>query len=395
MQLSKNAGPDIPLRRTLMLMLLSACSTGESASNSLDIPIQFDGQSEDLVDGSSVLDEELSLRMDSHREDRPPVQVEDDGGTPEPDSPNPDGGPEELDAADTNSVLSLPVMVVIPAGTFVMGSPIGEPGQDASEELPQHSVTLTRAFEMQATEVLQSEWVELMGNNPSRFTGCGLDCPVEQVSWWDSIAYLNALSELAGYAPCYELQGCSGAPGSGLACGAVIFLGLDCEGYRLPTEAEWEYAARAGSDEAIYTGSVSVNGYCDAPELSEIAWFCGNSVASYEGAADCPAFPDLPSDGTCGSQAAAQKPATSWGVHDILGNVGEWTWDRFGETYYQVSPELDPIGAFSGNRQVARGCSWRNGAGDCRAAARGDFGPGATWDFLGFRPVRTFVVVPD
>ena len=382
-------------RFIVVLFLCVACSTGESLNEGRDliedtgqdIQIRVDLPGTDLGTMDDVLDSS---------EDEATETVERDVEVPEPELvvsdsgvvSDIDGGPLD-EGAEPEEAFEMPVMVTIESGSFVMGSPVGEQGQDASEELPQHSVTLTQAFEVQSTEVTQYEWLFLMGNNPSRFTGCGEQCPVEQVSWWDALAYCNALSDQAGYDPCYQLVGCSGVAGEGLQCGGVVFLGLQCEGFRLPTEAEWEYVARAGSQGPIYTGDVSINGYCYAPELAAIAWFCGNSEASYEGASECPSFPELPAEGTCGIHPVGQKPPTSWGVYDILGNVGEWTWDRFGETYYQLSPELDPLGPFTGSRQVARGCSWRNGAGDCRAAARGDFEPSAAWDFLGFRPVRT------
>ncbi len=168
--------------------------------------------------------------------------------------------------------------VLIPSGSFTMGSPSGEPGR-FDREGPQHEVVLTRSFYLKSTQVTQGEWESLMGNNPSRFSSCGSECPVEQVSWWDSVAYCNALSRHEGLAECYTLTGCSGTPGvSGYSCGGVTFAGLGCTGYRLPTEAEWEYAYRAGTTTAFYNGPITHTGSSPVdPNLDVIGWYGGNS----------------------------------------------------------------------------------------------------------------------
>jgi formylglycine-generating enzyme required for sulfatase activity len=274
----------------------------------------------------------------------------------------------------------------IPAGEFRMGSPEDEEGRD-DDETP-HQVTLTRPFWMLETEVTQGQWQQVMGTTPSYFSSCGTDCPVERVSWYDAVAFANELSELGGLGECYRMS-CSGKAGVDLTCSEVRLTGLDCTGWRLPTEAEWEYAARAETESAIYTGKLTIRGIHNGPELDTIAWYGGNSGVDYEGGWDCSNWPEkqYPNQGSCGLHPVGQKQATAWGLHDMLGNVWEWVWDWFRD--YPSNAVTDPNGSTHGSSRVSRGGGWSSFARSCRSALRGARGPVDRYSDLGFRVVRT------
>lgn len=225
---------------------------------------------------------------------------------------------------------------------FLMGSPPDEVGRGDDEV--QHRVVITRPFIIQQTEVTQAEWRALMGNNPSAFPNCD-DCPVEQTHWYDALAYANALSRAEGLEECYVLGDASWPRG------------LDCTGYRLPTEAEWEYAARAGSQDARY-----------AEPLADIGWYGENSGAR--------------------TNPVGQKLPNGLDLSDTLGNVWEYVWDING-AYPAADPVDDPTGPAEGPNRVIRGGAWNHLADDCRAANRSATNPGSRGGNIGFRLVRT------
>ena len=215
----------------------------------------------------------------------------------------------------------------IPAGSFLMGSPNYEGGRQKDEQ--QHGVRISEGFWMKTHEVTQDEWLTVMGENPSKFKKCGGRCPVERVSWDDAQEYIRRLN---GWESGREYR------------------------YRLPTEAEWEYAARAGTVGPRYG------------KLNEVAWrFRWKSS-------------DRPKPVTL-------KRANGWGLHDMLGNVWEWTADWYG--IYPVETVKDPRGPGTGSHRVRRGGSWNALAHNVRSAARSSFSPGRRVDDVGFRLVRT------
>lgn len=270
--------------------------------------------------------------------------------------------------------------VTIRAGSFTMGSPASETGRRGNET--QHTVTLTRDYLLQTTEVTQGQWTSLSGGrNPSSNSSCGDPCPVEQVDWYSAVGFANALSVREGFSPCYTLSGCSDPvngwrDGQHSGCSGASFAGLSCTGYRLPTESEWEYAARAGTATATYGGNLSgtsgcvtlsgAGGFTSGTPLTELAWYSCN--------------PDRR------PQPVAGLAPNAWGLYDMLGNVWEWTGDWF-STYSGTA--TDPIGPASGSRRVLRGGSFLDGASNARAAYRNDNVPSNRFSSYGFRLART------
>ena len=221
--------------------------------------------------------------------------------------------------------------VWINPGTFVMGSPESEAGLYSDQV--QHTVTLTQGFWMSDHETTQAEYQLVMGSNPSSQKGESL--PVEMVSWNDAVAYCKKLTELERAGGRITTQ----------------------QAYRLPTEAEWEYAARAGTTGARYG------------ELDTIAWWYGNSGNH--------------------PHPVKQKAANAWGLHDMIGNVWEWCADWYGD--YPTGSVTDPKGPGSGSDRVLRGGSWGSVAEGARSAGRVRSDPGFRGNYLGFRPALSAV----
>ena len=235
-------------------------------------------------------------------------------------------------------------MVLCPAGEFAMGDDAGD-----EDERPAHTVRVAALY-MDKHEVTQKAYESLTGMNPSRFKGP--DRPVERVSWTSAAKYCNLRSLREGFRSCYDAET--------LACD------FGADGYRLPTEAEWEYVCRAGTKAAYSFGG-------DPVRLGEFAWFKANA-----------------NDAT---HPGGQKRPNPWGLHDMHGNVAEWCNDAYGEGYYQERQGADPRGPATGEKRVLRGGSWRSGADRSGSAARAAEPPGFAdvcfgYEAYGFRCVR-------
>jgi cysteine-rich repeat protein len=305
-----------------------------------------------------------------------------------------DGGRDDGDGCSAACQFEVAWVTVEP-GRFIMGSPQSERGRRDSEI--QHLVELTRRFELRATELTRAEWEGVMGTRPWSLAGCGPSCAASKISWWDALVFLNRLSERDGLEACYRLDGCEGEPGTGCEGGAEVcefdftcanatFVGLDCAGYRLPTEAEWEYAARAGSETAFPTGDLihTARSPLD-PNLDLIGWYSGNSAASYEGAQDCAGW--FTGATTCGPQEVATKRPNAWGLFDMHGGVYEWVWDW--DAPLPISLQIDPLGPTGGEARVRRGGAWNSPSQFCRSAFRFGNEPSMRREGVGLRVART------
>ena len=259
------------------------------------------------------------------------------------------------------SILEVPFrMRWIPPGRFNMGSPPSEEGQYNDED--QHPVTLTEGFWMAETPCTQDLWEAVQGDNPSRFKTP--DRPVESVSWAQAQTFLEALGRtLPGLEP------------------------------RLPTEAEWEYACRAGTTEATYAGPVHFVGDANAPALDPIAWYSGNCGVDFdlsegeEVSDQLGNFQYLYDRKRTGTRRVRHKAPNPWGLYDILGNVCEWCEDRWTDSLGTES-RVDPSGPTDGSARVLRGGSWYDRAPFVRAAYRRWGHPSVRFIGLGFRFVR-------
>ncbi len=240
--------------------------------------------------------------------------------------------------------------VFVQGGTFPMGSSSGE-----SDEKPVHNVTVS-SFYIGKTEVTQAQWKAVMGNNPSAFKGDNR--PVENVSWYDAIVFCNKLSMMDGRTPAYSVNGKTD-PDTWGYIRETVTMNADASGYRLPTEAEWEYAACGGNKRKGYKYSGSDN-------LGTVAWYDDNS--GYE------------------THNVATKAPNELGLYDMSGNVWEWCWDWYDSSYYSKSPASNPSGASSGSCRVFRGGCYNDDS-FCRVAYRDNDFPDGGGSYLGFRVV--------
>jgi len=243
----------------------------------------------------------------------------------------------------TNLVATKAVeMLRITGGKFMMGS------KDEADALS-HEVAVS-AFSMDKYLVTQEQYQQIMGNNPARWKG--EKNPIEQVRWSDAVRFCNKRSELEGLQPCYDLT--------------TWQCNFEANGYRLPTEAEWEYACRAGTTTAYFFGD-------DPAKLGEYAWFDKNSGLR--------------------PRPVGQKKPNPWGLFDMNGNVWQWCNDFYKVDYYKESPKENPRGPKEGESKVVRGGAWKSSSETCSSAYRYNENPGYAdvcfgYDIYGFRCVR-------
>ena len=265
--------------------------------------------------------------------------------------------------------------------SFSMGSADG-----FADEQPVHTVTFSRDFWMDTTEVTQGEFSRVMSAAHAEFAapdwnepyGVGARVPAYLVEWGDAVLYCNARSTAEGLDPVYSYTGILGTPGNGCELEGVT-ADLTKSGYRLPTEAEWEFAARAGTAFDFSWGknaSAYPQSADDSTEIGANAVWAGNSW-------------NLGSeDSRFGMQTVASKAPNAFGLYDMHGNAWEWCHDWYSGSYYGSSPSADPSGPVSGDWHTLRGGSWGNETPHLRASNRSFSTPDYLFNFIGFRTVR-------
>jgi len=254
--------------------------------------------------------------------------------------------------------------IEVPAGTFVMGA--AEQGGDGDEDV--HPVTLTSNYLIGKYEVTQQQWETMGYLNPSMFNLCD-SCPVETVNFYEAAAFANAVSISEGLSECYTFTGCSGNPGQGMVCTYIGTL-LTCDGYRLPTEAQWERAARGISQTRFSHGDVLECGdVCEAcPAHDQYMLYCGNNSSATE--------------------PVGSRLANAFGIFDVHGNVYELVQDWYQSNLGSVHV-FDPTGPGTGFDRIVRGGAWVYSAASCRSANRNEYPMTSSGADVGFRLART------
>lgn len=280
-----------------------------------------------------------------------------------------------------------PEMIRVEPGVFVQGSPKEEVGRFDNER--PFAAALPYVVWVGSTEVTQGQWREHVPKNPSFFSRCGAACPVDSVNWYEALAYTNRRSAAEGLVSCYQLDDCTGTLGgicgtesSRLAscqgsyqCKIVNHSMASCDGYRLLSESEWEYVARAGVEESNY-------GVTDKKAPIEIARHSANAVVIKSG------LTCLKDKSTCAPIRVGTYLPSPWGHYDFHGNLREWVWDGFAK--YPTGSRTDPR-QDAGMERVIRGSSFRSAPHEIRAALRSRLAPQFKNAEVGFRLARRTV----
>jgi formylglycine-generating enzyme required for sulfatase activity len=355
---------DVPLkpapfaRRTL----LTAITFGLALQGCLRLGYTADDDAVPAADGSPGLDATSDgFRADDGRFDAPPGDGP-DASLPDQGTPKLDGPDQGLPKLDLGGVAP-GTWVQLLAGSFNMGAPAADLCKGFNETL--HPVTLTRSFWITTTEVSRAEFLAVMAYDPSTQTNCQqTSCPVDSVTWDEAAAYCNALSALEKRAACYS---CSGS-GTAVTCASATSYALgqiyDCPGYRLPTEAEWEYAYRANTTTELYNGAITS---CMQADLN------ADAIAWYKGTAGGKPHP------------VGGKAPNAWQLYDMAGNLFEWCHDLYTNDLGSGAV-IDPYGVATGSSHVLRSGCWGYATESVRAAYRVDSAKGG---FIGLRCVRT------
>lgn len=257
-------------------------------------------------------------------------------------------------------------MVMVPGGAFTMGCTAEQEPDCQNDEYPPHAVTVDDFF-LSRFEVTQSDWAALVPEyTPLYNRGAGPDYPAYRISWYDAATYCNRLSLSEGKTPAYYFDEDFTMVFDSLVGDQLTYVDIywdtDADGYRLPTEAEWEYAGRGGQSgqETVYSGS---------NDLDAIAWHSGNSSVS--------------------SQPVGGRAPNELGLYDMTGNIYEWCWDWYDSNYYETGGSDNPAGPASSTLRTIRGGSWNTTADGSRVANRLNFLPGARRTTFAFRVARS------
>ena len=285
-----------------------------------------------------------------------------------------EGPPDTAPPDDTDTALCghLDIaMIYVPPGSFTMGTPPEEPGRDEDEE--QHGVTLTHGFCISQHEIMQDSWARYTGTHINTHNDCGGECPADTISWHQAAWGTNQISNALGLERCYD---CS-SQGSSAFC-ETKGSPYNCEGFRLPTEAEWEYAARAGEVSAYPNGGTLEDGDQDSCDgglvldnggrLDDVAWYCGNAGGS--------------------THPVAQTISNPLFLYDVVGNIAEWVHDWYTESY--GGSAVDPFGPSTGSWRVIRGGAYDSDPAAIRLGSRAWGTPHDVSERAGLRVVRTW-----